>query len=71
MADPPEVPKGVFCIRNQIMKDAGEHLHCPYCFGKTREIIEGGECKEFCDFDPEQDPIAFGFAPDTSRNSCG
>lgn len=59
--------KGVFCVRNQILKDPEEHLRCPYCFGGRREAVEGGDRQEFCDFNPEKDPVAFGFPEGTSR----
>lgn len=58
----------VFCLRNHTSKDAEEHMACPYCFGKKREVIEGGERRAFCDFDPDQDPVTFGFPTGTSRN---
>ena len=67
-----ETPKKpVFCLRNHTSKEAEEHMSCPYCFGKKREVIEGGERKEFCDFDPDNDPITFGFPGDSSRNAGG
>ncbi len=71
MADPQAQPKKVFCVRNQILKDPAEHLCCPYCFGRVRHVIECGERKEFCDFNPEKDPIAFGFPEDSTRNLRG
>lgn len=64
-------PKRVFCVRNQVEKPAEEHLGCPYCFGKKKEVVEAGERKAFCDFDPEKDPTAFGFPEGTSRNLKG
>jgi hypothetical protein len=64
-------PKGIFCLRNQKTKCAEEHLGCPYCFGRTRTAVEGGDPKQFCDWDAEQDPVAFGFPPGTIRNSGG
>lgn len=63
--------KPVFCKRNHTSKDADEHMSCPYCFGKLREVIENGERTEFCDFDPDEDPITFGFPDDSTRNSQG
>lgn len=63
--------KKVFCVRNQCEKGADEHLGCPYCFGKHREVVEEGERKEFCDFDPDKDPTSFGFPEGTSRNLKG
>lgn len=70
MADD-QTPKKVFCVRNRLMKDAGEHLGCPYCFGKKRQTVEDGERKDFCDFDPDKDPVSFGFPEDTTRNLRG
>jgi hypothetical protein len=69
MAD--DRPRVVFCVRNQITKCVEDHLGCPYCFGRNRDAVESGESKRFCDWDPEKDPVAFGFPPDTSRNSRG
>jgi len=68
MADE-QTKRPVFCIRNHTSKDADEHLACPYCFGRKREVIEQGERKDFCDFDPERDPAVFGFPTDTTRNA--
>ena len=67
----PKAEKKVFCVRNQMEKGAPEHLGCAYCFGKRREVIENGERKEFCDFDPDKDPTSFGFPENTSRNLKG
>jgi hypothetical protein len=61
--------KPVFCLRNHSSKEAGEHMACPYCFGKKRELIEDGERKDFCDYDPDKDPVTFGFPDDSSRNA--
>lgn len=69
--EPAAEGKTVFCVRNQIEKGAEEHLGCAYCFGKRREVIEKGERKEFCDFDPEKDPTSFGFPETSSRNLKG
>jgi len=70
MADTEE-PRKVYCVRNACMKNPTEHMGCPYCFGRKRETIEDGERKEFCDFNPEKDPISFGFPEDTTRSSRG
>lgn len=66
-----QLKKPVFCLRNHTGKAAEEHMACPYCFGKKRELIENGERKEFCDYDPDQDPITFGFPEGSSRNAGG
>ncbi len=63
--------KKVFCVRNQVDKSAPEHLSCPYCFGRKSEVVENGERKEFCDFDPEKDPTSFGFPEGSTRNLKG
>ncbi len=63
-----EAPKTVFCVRNQVLKDADEHRRCLYCFRKDTEVIEGGDRVQFCDYDPASDPEAFGFPPGSSRN---
>ena len=63
--------KTVFCVRNQTEKPAEEHLGCAYCFGRRVEVVEGGERREFCDYDPDKDPTAFGFPEGTSRNLKG
>ncbi|MBI5535435.1 MAG: hypothetical protein HY898_22085 [Deltaproteobacteria bacterium] len=63
--------KKVYCVRNRLMKDANEHASCPYCFGKKHEAIEKGERSDFCDFNPDKDPISFGFPEDSGRNSRG
>jgi len=63
--------KRVFCVRNKCEKTPDEHLGCPYCFGKKRQVVEKGDRQEFCDFDPEKDPTSFGFPEGTSRNLKG
>ena len=65
MADDPS--RGVFCVRNRSLKQVEEHLGCPFCFGRSRERVEGGERMLFCDWDPECDPVTFGFPPDSAR----
>ncbi len=57
----------VFCHRLDHKLPVSEHADCPYCFGKRQQIADG-EHREFCDFHPGQDPINFGFPPDSSRN---
>ncbi len=69
MAETPT--KQVFCRRNQVLKDASEHLSCPYCFGKKREAVEGRPHEEFCDYDPAKDPVSFGFPEGTTRSERG
>jgi hypothetical protein len=56
-----------FCRRLQRALPVDEHVRCPYCFGAADEIREGRHDR-FCDFKPGQDPIHFGFPPDSSRN---
>jgi hypothetical protein len=66
-----QASRRVYCVRNQIMKDAGEHLQCPYCHGRVREVVEQGERGDFCDYDPATDPMSFGFPQDSTRNARG
>jgi hypothetical protein len=61
----------VVCVRNKTPKAAEEHLACPYCFGRKREVVEGGAHRAFCDFDEEQDPVSFGFPEGTTRSDKG
>jgi hypothetical protein len=70
MADEQD-PKKVYCVRNRLMKDASEHMGCPYCFGKKKEAVEDGERQDFCDYDPDKDPISYGFPTNTTRNLRG
>lgn len=67
----PKKTQSVFCVRNQIDKPIDEHLRCPYCFGRTHDVIEGGERRRFCDYDPQKDPVCFGFPEGTTRNLKG
>ena len=57
----------VWCRRLERKLPVQEHAECNYCFGNRQQIADG-EHSEFCDFKPGQDPIHFGFPPDTSRN---
>jgi hypothetical protein len=70
MSEQQGAPK-VYCVRNRLMKEAGEHISCPYCFGKKKELVENGERSEFCDYNPDKDPISYGFPEDTNRNLRG
>lgn len=67
MADNEASTKRVYCVRNHTTKKASEHLRCPYCFGRSREVVEAGEHERFCDFDPEKDPVSFGFPEGSTR----
>jgi hypothetical protein len=62
---------GVFCKRNQVLKQVDEHLGCPYCFGRLRTAVESGERQQFCDWDEAQDPVSFGFPACGSRQQGG
>ena len=65
----PREPK-VNCPRLDKLRPIEEHEDCPYCFGSAEEIAEGPRAK-FCDFDPEKDPLNFGFPSDASHVSKG
>jgi len=43
-----------------------EHARCPYCDGDERHI-KTAKHGAFCDFDPDKDPVSFGFPTDDGR----
>ncbi|MHC5011344.1 MAG: hypothetical protein ACYTG6_10395 [Planctomycetota bacterium] len=43
----------------------------PYCSGDAETIEKTGDYKNFCEFKPGEDPINFGFRPDSSRFQQG
>jgi hypothetical protein len=55
-----EAPVEIHCRRLGRSLPVEEHVKCLYCFGQAGEILTGDHAK-FCDFDPEKDPIHFGF----------
>jgi hypothetical protein len=55
-----ETSELVFCQRIQEPVSVDEHKGCAYCFG-TVEAITEGKHEEFCDYDPDRDPLQFGF----------
>lgn len=60
----------VHCRRTGQDYDAGTHERCPYCFGQSSDVRPGAH-GEFCDFDPDKDPVSFGFPPGTTRDREG
>jgi len=68
---PAEGEPKVHCVRNGTDKPCDEHLACPYCFGKSRDVIEAGDRRRFCDYDPERDSVSFGFPAESSRHRRG
>jgi hypothetical protein len=64
---PTKKPKLIECQRTGQEYDAEEHLRCPYCFGKEKDMTSA-EPERFCDFEPGKDPINFGFPENSSRN---
>lgn len=60
----------VRCHRLERDLPVDEHYECAYCLG-SKEQIETGEHKKFCDFQKGKDPIHFGFPEDTSRHERG
>ncbi len=70
MSDDP-TQRRVFCVRNHVSKATDDHLGCPYCFGKKRELVEDGQREEFCDYSPDDDPLTFGFPEGSARNAGG
>ena len=62
--------KVVRCRRTGESYDADEHRRCPYCYGSLADVADGDH-ETFCDYDPEKDPISFGFPPDGTRHQSG
>jgi len=60
---PDDATKKVECRRVNKAVSADEHKQCPYCFGTVTEICSGRH-ETFCDYDPEKDPVSFGFPAD-------
>ena len=67
---PVRVTGRVRCQRTEQDLRVEEHLLCPYCFGQTANI-ETGEHTRFCGFEPERDPVSFGFPEHGSRYQRG
>lgn len=63
--------KTLRCRRTGQMYEVPTHAKCPYCFADDDTIARGGTYKDFCDFDPDKDPIHFGFRHDSTRNENG
>jgi hypothetical protein len=63
--------KTLRCRRTGQMFDVPTHARCPYCFADEDTIAKGGQYEDFCGFDPEKDPINFGFRHDSTRNENG
>ena len=59
------------CRRTGQMFEVAEHVECPYCSGDAESIEQTGDYKNFCEFRPGEDPINFGFPPDSSRHQHG
>ena len=58
------------CPRLDKLRTVEEHEDCPYCFGSPDDVKAGPRPK-FCDFDPEKDPLNFGFPMDSSHLTKG
>lgn len=58
------------CNRTGQQYSLDTHERCPYCWG-SRERIERGKHEGFCDYDPDRDPIHFGFPDGTARHTRG
>jgi hypothetical protein len=63
-----ETVNRVMCNRTGSPRTVEEHTSCPYCYGRAREV-ETGDRGQFCDYQPDRDPVAFGFPEGTSRES--
>lgn len=67
--DTPYRIKELLCRRTGRRLPPQEHARCPYCFG--REDVTSGLHERFCDYEPERDPLHFGFPPDAKRDVAG
>ena len=63
--------KKLRCRRTGQMFSVAEHVQCPYCYGEDKTIEGGGDYPEFCEFKEGEDPINFGFPPDSTRTQSG
>lgn len=59
----------VFCRRVQRELPVHEHQGCPYCHAEQQ--VDTAVHAKFCNFDPEQDPVSFGFPDDSDRMRRG
>jgi len=57
----------VFCRRLQKRLPEQEHLECPYCYGRVDDV-RSKEHERFCDFQPGEDPIVYGFPTTHGRH---
>jgi hypothetical protein len=62
--------KAVYCKRLDKQLPVAEHADCVYCHGDEEEI-KTAEHERFCEFDPDKDPVHFGFPEGTSRDLEG
>lgn len=59
------------CRRTGQVLSVEEHAECPYCSGNEATIRRTGQYKDFCEFRPGEDPVNFGFPPDSTRTKHG
>ncbi len=62
--------KGIHCRRVDKKLAPCEHEACPYCHGSKAQV-ETGEHGLFCNYDPEKDPVHFGFPNEGTRDLKG
>jgi hypothetical protein len=62
--------QGVTCRRIGKRLPPDEHARCAYCHGDKAEI-QTGEHGKFCNYDPNKDPVHFGFPPGAKRDERG
>jgi hypothetical protein len=60
----PEEESHIYCPRVRCGRPVCEHRLCPYCFGSEAVIAEGNHTL-FCDYEPNRDPVCFGFPGET------
>lgn len=62
--------KGVYCRRVGEKFAPDEHERCAYCHGSKAEV-QTGEHANFCNYDPNKDPVHFGFPEGGGRDQNG
>lgn len=60
----------VHCPRLDCQLTVEEHARCLYCHGDIDDV-RSGKREIFCNYDPEKDPVSFGFPRASQRQLRG
>lgn len=63
-------PTETFCRRLGQPLSVTEHKSCSYCHGRESDIRSHDHAR-FCDYDPDKDPLIFGFPDSHGRHQDG